>query len=121
QEGRDRPNEEGAREVARADRPSREAALERGVPQAQARARPGDRGKARRAQGQAHGTRRPPEGTRLVKLGDLLKEGQIATGFQARDQWEAITKMVDLLISQGRLKADQKEAVYGALAARENI
>ena len=56
-----------------------------------------------------------------MKLGDLLKEGQIATGFQARDKWEAITKMVDLLISQGRLKADQKEAVYGALAARENI
>lgn len=56
-----------------------------------------------------------------MKLGDLLKEGQIATDFQARDKWEAITKMVDLLISQGRLKAEQREAVYGALAARERI
>jgi mannitol/fructose-specific phosphotransferase system IIA component (Ntr-type) len=56
-----------------------------------------------------------------VKLGDLLKEGQIVTGFQARDKWEAITKMVDLLISQGRLKADQRDAVYGALAARERV
>jgi mannitol/fructose-specific phosphotransferase system IIA component (Ntr-type) len=56
-----------------------------------------------------------------MKLGDLLKEGLIVTGFQARDKWEAITKLVDLLITQGRLKADQREAVYGALAAREKI
>ena len=56
-----------------------------------------------------------------MKLGDLLKEGLIATGFQARDKWEAITKMVDLLISQGRLKAEQRDAVYGALAARERV
>jgi mannitol/fructose-specific phosphotransferase system IIA component (Ntr-type) len=56
-----------------------------------------------------------------MKLGDLLKEGQIAAGFQARDKWEAITRMVDLLIEQGRLKADQRENVYGALAARENV
>ena len=56
-----------------------------------------------------------------MKLGDLLKEGQIATGFQARDKWEAITKIVDLLIAQGRLKADHRDAVYGALAAREKV
>jgi len=56
-----------------------------------------------------------------VKLGDLLKEGQIVTGFQARDKWEAITKLVDVLIDQGRLKADQRDAVYGALAARERV
>ena len=56
-----------------------------------------------------------------MKLGDLLKEGQIATAFQARDKWEAITKLVDLLVSQGRLKTDQREAVYDALAAREKI
>lgn len=56
-----------------------------------------------------------------MKLGDLLKEGLIVTSFQARDKWEAITKLVDLLISQGRLKADQREGVYGALAAREKI
>jgi PTS system fructose-specific IIA component len=56
-----------------------------------------------------------------VKLGDLLKEGQIVTGFQARDKWEAITRLVDLLISQGRLKAEQREGVYGALIARERV
>ena len=56
-----------------------------------------------------------------MKIGDLLKEGQIVTGFQARDKWEAITKLVDLLISQGRLKAEQRDPVYAALAAREKI
>ncbi|MBI3855087.1 MAG: PTS sugar transporter subunit IIA [Planctomycetes bacterium] len=56
-----------------------------------------------------------------MKLGDLLKEGQIATGFQARDKWEAITKLVDLLIAQNRLKPELREAVYGALAARERV
>ena len=56
-----------------------------------------------------------------MNLGELLKEGQIASGFQARDKWEAITKMVDLLIAQGRLKPEQRDAVYGALAAREKV
>jgi PTS system fructose-specific IIA component len=56
-----------------------------------------------------------------MKLGDLLKEGQILTGFESRDKWEAITKMVDLLIAQNRLKAEHRDAVYGALAAREKV
>jgi mannitol/fructose-specific phosphotransferase system IIA component (Ntr-type) len=56
-----------------------------------------------------------------MNIGDLLKEGQIAVGFQARDKWEAITKLVDLLIAQGRLKAEQREPVYAALAAREKV
>ena len=56
-----------------------------------------------------------------MKIGDLLKEGQIATGFQARDKWEAISKLVDLLILQGRLKSDLREAVVAALVAREKV
>jgi mannitol/fructose-specific phosphotransferase system IIA component (Ntr-type) len=56
-----------------------------------------------------------------MKVGDLLKEGQIASSFQARDKWEAITQLVDLLVAQGRLKAELREAVCGALAARENV
>lgn len=56
-----------------------------------------------------------------MKLGDLLKEGQIATGFTARDKWEAITKMVDLLVAQNRLKGEHREAVYDALVAREKV
>jgi mannitol/fructose-specific phosphotransferase system IIA component (Ntr-type) len=56
-----------------------------------------------------------------MKIGDLLKEGQIAMGFQARDKWEAITKMVDLLLAQNAIKADQRTAVYEALVAREKV
>ncbi|RPH49830.1 MAG: PTS sugar transporter subunit IIA [Planctomycetota bacterium] len=56
-----------------------------------------------------------------MKLGDLLKEGQIAMGFQARDKWEAIDKMVDLLVAHNAIKADQRAAVTSALVAREKV
>jgi mannitol/fructose-specific phosphotransferase system IIA component (Ntr-type) len=56
-----------------------------------------------------------------VKLGDLLKEGQILVGLSARDKWEALTRLVDLLIAQGRLKEEMRQTAYGALAAREKI
>ncbi|HVR86647.1 MAG TPA: PTS sugar transporter subunit IIA [Planctomycetota bacterium] len=56
-----------------------------------------------------------------MKLGDLLKEGQIATGFQARDKWETITKLVDLLVAENRLKPEHREAVYDALVTREKV
>lgn len=56
-----------------------------------------------------------------MKLGDLLKEGQIATGFAARDKWDTIRQLVDLLVAQGRLKSDQSEAVLAALVAREKV
>ena len=56
-----------------------------------------------------------------MKMGELLKEGQIATGFQSKDKWEAITKLVDVLIAQNRLKAEHRIAVYDALAAREKV
>ena len=56
-----------------------------------------------------------------MKIGDLLKEGQIAMGFQARDKWEAITRMVDLLLAQNAIKPEQRTAVYDALVAREKV
>ena len=56
-----------------------------------------------------------------MKLGDLLKEGLIATAFESKDKWDAITKLVDLLVAQSRLKAEHREAVYDALAAREKV
>ena len=56
-----------------------------------------------------------------MKLGELLKEGLILVGFQARDKWEAITRLVDLLIAQGRLREDQRTGAFAALAAREKV
>lgn len=56
-----------------------------------------------------------------MKLGELLKEGQILVGLQARDKWEAITRLVDLLIAQGRLREDQRTGAFAALASREKV
>src|SRR4030095_577660 len=98
------------------DRPGGEAAFQPGVPQAEARDGQGDRREARRTAGETRRARGAPQGDPVrMKLGDLLKEGHIATGFQARDKWEAIDKMVDLLIAQGAVKAEQREVVISAL------
>lgn len=56
-----------------------------------------------------------------MRLGDLLKEGQVVTGFSARDKWEAITRLLDLLIAQGRLREEQRTTAFAALAAREKV
>jgi len=56
-----------------------------------------------------------------VKLGDLLREGHILVGFTARDKWEALTRLVDLLIAQGRLREEMRQTAYQALATREKI
>ena len=53
-----------------------------------------------------------------MKLGSLLNESQILTGFTAKDKWESIDKMIDLLINQGRLNDKQRTAVSNALVAR---
>jgi mannitol/fructose-specific phosphotransferase system IIA component (Ntr-type) len=56
-----------------------------------------------------------------VKLGELLREGQIVTGLKARDKWEAIGTLVDALVAQGRVAPERRQAVLDALAARERI
>jgi mannitol/fructose-specific phosphotransferase system IIA component (Ntr-type) len=56
-----------------------------------------------------------------MKLSELLREGQILTGFQARDKWEALSRIADLLVSQGRGAAPLRAAVHDALVAREKV
>ena len=56
-----------------------------------------------------------------MKLGDFLKEGQILTGFQSRDKWDALGQLVDLLVTQGRLRPDQRQGIYDALVTREKV
>jgi PTS system fructose-specific IIA component len=56
-----------------------------------------------------------------VRLGDLLKEGHVKVGLQAKDKEEAISKLVDLLVAQGSLKEERRQAVLDALLAREKI
>jgi mannitol/fructose-specific phosphotransferase system IIA component (Ntr-type) len=56
-----------------------------------------------------------------MKLSELLREGQILTGFKARDKWDALGQIVDLLASQGRVPADRRDAVLEALTSREKF
>lgn len=56
-----------------------------------------------------------------MKLSELLTDGQVLVGFSARDKWEALTRLVDLLIEQGRLEPARRQPVYAALAAREKL
>jgi PTS system nitrogen regulatory IIA component len=56
-----------------------------------------------------------------VRLTELLKEGQVLTGFTSADKADALAKMVDVLCAQDRLPADRRDAVLEALLARERI
>ncbi len=56
-----------------------------------------------------------------MKLSELLREGQILTGFRAKDRWETIGLLAELLASQGRLAPEQRAPVLDALLAREKI
>jgi mannitol/fructose-specific phosphotransferase system IIA component (Ntr-type) len=54
-------------------------------------------------------------------LGGLLSEGQVVVDFAAQDKGEAIGKLVDLLVAQGRLAAAHRAAALEALLAREKV
>jgi mannitol/fructose-specific phosphotransferase system IIA component (Ntr-type) len=56
-----------------------------------------------------------------MKLGELLRENQVLVGLSARDKWEALGKMVDALVAQGRLRPEQRGPVQDALVAREKV
>lgn len=54
-------------------------------------------------------------------LGGLLSEGQVLVDFVAQDKGEAIGRLVDLLVGQGRLSPAHRAAALEALLAREKI
>lgn len=56
-----------------------------------------------------------------MKLGDLLSLSEIFTDVQAKDKGEALNLLVDLLITAGRLRLDQRKTVTDALLARERV
>lgn len=56
-----------------------------------------------------------------MKLSELLREGQVVTGFQARDKWDALAKVADLWVEQGRVAPPLRVAVHDALVAREKV
>ena len=56
-----------------------------------------------------------------MKLGDLLGEDRIFTDLQAKDKWDALAQLVDLLIAAGHLRPELRKPVLGALVARERV
>ncbi len=56
-----------------------------------------------------------------MSFSTLLGEAQVLPGFQARDKWEAIGKILDALAASGRLRPDLRKSAYDALVARERV
>ena len=54
-----------------------------------------------------------------MNLGDLLTVDQIIPDMKSTERWSAIVELVDLLVSQGEVKEDDRETVLSALRARE--
>jgi mannitol/fructose-specific phosphotransferase system IIA component (Ntr-type) len=54
-----------------------------------------------------------------MNLGDLLTVEQILPEMKSTERWSAIVELVELLVSQDKIKADDKESVLSALRARE--
>src|SRR5476651_1307726 len=54
-----------------------------------------------------------------MNLGDLLTVDQIIPDMKSTERWSAIVELVDLLVSQGEVKDEDRETVLSALRARE--
>ncbi len=54
-----------------------------------------------------------------MTLGHLLSIEQIIPQMQAVDRWAAIVELVDLLVSRGKIRPEDRDAILAALRARE--
>ena len=54
-----------------------------------------------------------------MPLSRLLRADAVLVGFDPKDKWEAIRRMVDRLVEVGALPKDAREAVHEALLTRE--
>lgn len=54
-----------------------------------------------------------------MRLSELLHGDVVLFNFQADDQWQAITKLVDHLVGCGRIPTDRRQAALDLILARE--
>jgi len=54
-----------------------------------------------------------------VQLSELFQEDVIKVGLEARDKWEAIEELVDVLVSAHELRLNDRSAVIDAVNVRE--
>jgi mannitol/fructose-specific phosphotransferase system IIA component (Ntr-type) len=53
-------------------------------------------------------------------LGNILSESQIITALRAGNRWEAIDELVTNLVATGKVKAEHRDGIIGAVRKRES-
>ena len=54
-----------------------------------------------------------------MELADFLTKEQVVTDLKASDRWEAIEELIDLLVANGQIKSDHREAIVSVVKKRE--
>lgn len=54
-----------------------------------------------------------------MNLGDILSPAQIIAEMKATDRWEAIDELISHLVSTGKIKPDNREAIAAVVKKRE--
>jgi fructose-specific phosphotransferase system IIA component len=54
-----------------------------------------------------------------MNLGNLLSVDRIVPEMQANERWSAIVELVDLLVSRGKVRSEDRDLVLAALRQRE--
>ena len=54
-----------------------------------------------------------------MELADFLTKEQVVTDLKATDRWEAIAELIDLLVANGQVDSDHREAVVSVVKKRE--
>jgi mannitol/fructose-specific phosphotransferase system IIA component (Ntr-type) len=54
-----------------------------------------------------------------MSFGDLLSAEQVIPEMTATERWPAIVELIDLLVSQGKIKPDDRESILTSLKQRE--
>jgi mannitol/fructose-specific phosphotransferase system IIA component (Ntr-type) len=54
-----------------------------------------------------------------LSLADILSEAQIIIDLPATDRWEAIDELITNLVQTGKVKAEDRDAIVGAVRKRE--
>ncbi len=54
-----------------------------------------------------------------TSLGNILSEAQIVTDLRAANRWEAIDELIANLVATGKIKAEHRDGIIGAVRKRE--
>ena len=54
-----------------------------------------------------------------MSLASLLSAEQIIPEMKASERWPAIVELIDLLVQQGRIKAEDRDSILASLKQRE--